>query len=97
MKAVFTALLVSLVFAVFFVLFLIVPLIVIAVGYFWMTARHKRLSRKAKESKGDDGGGQQHPEADPLLDPPPGTTAQGTQPGTAVTTSKPPLVESPSA
>ncbi|MDO9407255.1 hypothetical protein [Patulibacter sp.] len=97
MKAVFTALLVSLVFAVFFVLFLIVPLLVIAVGYFWMTARHKRLSRKAKEARNNDGGDdQQHPDADPQLDPPPGTQ-QGTQPGTQVVPNKPPLVESPSA
>lgn len=90
MKAVFTALLVSLVFAVFFVLFLVVPLLVIAVGYFVMTSQHKRLSRKAKAAKNDDEGGddgQQHPEAEP----------QDPQPGNQVSTSKPPLVESPSA
>lgn len=91
MKAVFTALMVSLVFAVFFVLFLVVPILVIGIGYFWMTSRHKRLSRKAKEanSGGDDGGDdhQQLPEPEPA----------GPQPGQQVSTSKPPLVESPSA
>lgn len=91
MKAVFTALLVAIVFAVFFVLFLIVPILVIAVGYFWMTAQHKRLSRKAKENANkDDGGGDAPP---PPVDPEPTTPAPGTQ----VSTSKPPLVESPSA
>jgi len=91
MKAVFTALIVSLVFAVFFVLFLVVPILVIAVGYFVMTSQHNRLSRKAKaarqkDDEGDDDG-RGHPEAEPQ-DPPPGNQ---------VSTSKPPLVESPSA
>lgn len=50
MKALLTALLVSLLFALFFTAFLVVPLLVIGVGYVWMTAAHKRRSRRAKAS-----------------------------------------------
>ncbi|MEV4422661.1 hypothetical protein AB0L40_22200 [Patulibacter sp. NPDC049589] len=90
MKALFTALVVSLVFAVFFTAFLVVPALVIGVGYFWMTWQHKRLSRKAREARArrdeDEGGGPA------LLGGPGGPDAPK-----QVDTTKPPLVGNPSA
>jgi membrane protein implicated in regulation of membrane protease activity len=89
MKAVFTALVVSLVFAVFFVAFLVVPALVIAVAYFGMTWHHKRLSRRAKAARNDegDGGGEQA-----QIGGPPAPDAPH-----RVDTTKPPLVGSPTA
>jgi hypothetical protein len=51
MKALLTAFLVSIVFAVFFTAFLVMPALVILVAYFGMTWYHKRLSRRAKAAR----------------------------------------------
>lgn len=51
MKALLTAVGVSVVFALFFVLFLVVPALVILVAYVGMTWHHKRLTRRAKAAR----------------------------------------------